>query len=316
MSFTGRMKNELSRIDVKPSSARAELSAIVRIVGSLSIYDKRPVLDLHTENASIARRIFSLFKLLYAVQPEVMVRKKARLKKNNVYIIRVLDKTESILEHLCIMRVGLHRIEGISSELIGEEYCRRSYLRGAFLAGGSVNNPDSGSYHLEIISTYHDHAEHLCELLQKYHLHAKLIERKKGYVVYLKEADKIGELLNLMGAHQSLLHFEDVRIMKDMRNSVNRLVNCETANLNKTIQASMRQVENIRLIEAEMGLEELPERLREVAEARIRYPDVSLTELGQLLPGEVSKSAVNHRLRKINELAHRIRKMSGEDETS
>jgi len=197
---------------------------------------------------------------------------------------------------------------GISPELLKHNCCKRAYLRGAFLAGGSVNNPDSASYHLEIVSTYHDHSEALCRLMNDFHLHAKMIERKKGYVVYIKEGDKIGEFLNIIGAHPSLLRFENVRIMKDMRNSVNRLVNCETANLNKTIQAAMRQIENIRLIDQEIGLNQLPDRLREVAEARLKYPEVNLAELGQLLPsGKVSKSAINHRLRKLDEIARQLR---------
>jgi cell division protein WhiA len=148
--------------------------------------------------------------------------------------------------------------------------------------------------------------------MNRFRLHAKIIERKKGFVVYIKEGDKIGELLNIIGAHQSLLRFEDVRIMKDMRNSVNRLVNCETANLNKTIQAAMRQIGNIQLIDREIGLDNLPERLREIAEVRLQNPDITLTELGQILPGgKVSKSAVNHRLRKLDEIAERLRRKSG-----
>lgn len=136
----------------------------------------------------------------------------------------------------------------------------------------------------------------------------KMDRTKKGFVVYLKEGDKIGEFLNIIGAHHTLFRFEDVRILKDMRNSVNRLVNCETANLNKTIQAAMRQVENIRLIDREIGLDQLPDRLREVAETRLSHPEISLTELGQMLPGrKVSKSAINHRLRKLEEIAQKLR---------
>jgi cell division protein WhiA len=143
--------------------------------------------------------------------------------------------------------------------------------------------------------------------MNQFHLHAKVIERKKGFVVYIKEGDKIGEFLNIIGAHPSLLEFENARIMKDMRNSVNRLVNCETANLNKTIQAAMRQIENIKRIDREIGLEQLPKKLREVAEARLKYPEANLAELGQLLPeGKISKSAINHRLRKLEEIAKKL----------
>ena len=163
--------------------------------------------------------------------------------------------------------------------------CRRAYLRGAFLAGGSVNNPEGSSYHLEIASMYEEHCRALCELANKFDLNARCIERKKGFVLYIKEGEKIIEFLNIIGAHQALFKFEDVRIMRDMRNSVNRIVNCETANLNKTIGAAVSQIENIRLIEREVGLHNLPDRLREVAEVRIQHPDMNLTEVGEMLQG-------------------------------
>ncbi|SEN48417.1 DNA-binding protein WhiA [Lihuaxuella thermophila] len=309
MSFTSVTKKELTLLESEACCKRAELSALVRMNGTVQLRQQQFVLDITTENPSTARYMFSLLKQLYQAQPEVLVRKKVRLKKNNVYLIRLASRAEEVLHDLCILKRGTwERVMGISPRLLKKSCCKRAYLRGAFLAGGSVNNPDSASYHLEIVSTYHDHSEALCRLMNEFHLHAKMIERKKGYVVYIKEGDKIGEFLNIIGAHPSLLRFEDVRIMKDMRNSVNRLVNCETANLNKTIQAAMRQIENIRLIDQEIGLNQLPDRLREVAEARLKYPDVNLAELGQLLPsGKVSKSAINHRLRKLDELAKQLR---------
>lgn len=309
MSFTAETKKELTQVESKACCKRAELSALVRMNGTIQIKQKKWMLDISTENPSTARHIFSLIKKQYGIHPEVLVRKKVRLKKNNVYIIRISNGTEELLTDLCILKPGLReRIEGISSDLFRHKCCKRAYLRGAFLAAGSVNNPDSASYHLEIVSTYYDHSEALCQLMNEFYLHAKMIERKKGFVVYIKEGDKIGEFLNIIGAHPSLLHFENVRIMKDMRNSVNRIVNCETANLNKTIKAAMRQIENIYLIQETIGLDQLPDRLREVAETRLKHPEVNLAELGQLLPsGKVSKSAINHRFRKLEEIANRLR---------
>lgn len=308
MSFAATTKKELTRIEAKKCCQRAELSALVRINGVIQIGHDM-VLGVRTENAATARRIFLLFKEVYGLQPEVLVRKKVRLKKNRTYMIRLKVKVLDVLRDLGIIGDHLEQIQGIASKLLTTECCRRSYLRGAFLAGGSVNNPDSGSYHLELVSTYYDHGEALCHLMnRRYQLHAKMIERKKGFVTYIKEGDKIGEFLNIIGAHQSLFHFEDVRIMKDMRNSVNRLVNCDTANLNKTIQAAMRQIESIQIIEREQGLDQLPPPLREIAVTRLKYPEISLTELGQMLPsGKLSKSAVNHRMRKIHSLADKIR---------
>jgi DNA-binding protein WhiA len=181
-------------------------------------------------------------------------------------------------------------------------------LRGAFLAGGSVNNPDSSSYHLEIFTSYEQHGKDLVRLINKFGLKAKLIERKKGYVMYIKESEKITEFLNVIGAYQALFQFEDARIVKDMRNSVNRLVNCETANLNKTVAASMKQLENIQIIERKMGLDKLPEKLREIAVIRKENPDVNLKELGELIPsGSVSKSGINHRFRKLDQIAEKLR---------
>ncbi|MBS7530737.1 DNA-binding protein WhiA [Hazenella sp. IB182353] len=309
MSYTSVIKKELTQLETDVCCKRAELSALVRMNGTIQLQNRKVLLDITTENPSTARHMFTLIKSLYAVQPEVLVRRKIRLKKNHVFVIRISETANDILSDLCILKKdSWERIEGISTHLFRDEFCSRAYLRGAFLAGGSVNNPDSASYHLEIVSTYDDHSIALCKLMNDMYLHAKVIERKKGYVVYIKEGDKIGEFLNIIGAHPSLLKFENVRIMKDMRNSVNRLVNCETANLNKTISAAMRQIENIRLIEETMGLETLPEKLREVAVVRLQHPDVNLAELGQLLAtGGISKSAVNHRFRKIEQIASGIR---------
>ncbi|GAE31601.1 hypothetical protein JCM9152_3079 [Halalkalibacter hemicellulosilyticusJCM 9152] len=206
------------------------------------------------------------------------------------------------------MAEGFQFIRTISKSLTEKSCCKRAYLRGAFLAGGSINHPETSSYHLEIYSMYEEHNHSLCDLMNEYELNAKMLERKKGFITYIKDSEKIAELLNVIGAHQALLYFEDVRIMKDMRNSVNRLVNCETANLNKTVGAALRQVENIRFVDREIGLAELPPKLREIAELRIRHQDVTLKELGEMVEsGKVSKSGVNHRLRKIDEIANKLR---------
>ena len=313
MSFTSEIKKELTQPELKPCCKKAVCSALVRLNGSVQISNGKHIVEISTENPSTARYLFSLLKDLYQLHPEVIVRKKPRLKKNYVYMIRLVNKVNEVLTDLAILTDRFERIPGIAPHVIKKKCCKRAYLRGAFLASGSVNDPDSGSYHLEIVSTYDDHGEALCDLMNHFRLHAKTIERKKGYVVYIKEGDKIGEFLNIIGAHPSLLRFENVRIMKDMRNSVNRIVNCETANLNKTIQAAIKQVENIRLIERELGLDHLNEKLLEVAQLRLQYPEASLAELGKLLPsGEITKSAVNHRLRKLNRIADNLRKKRNE----
>ncbi|RHW38925.1 DNA-binding protein WhiA [Neobacillus notoginsengisoli] len=308
MSFASETKKELTNLEVKPCCGTAELSALIRMNGSLSFSNRKLMVDIQTENAAIARRIYTLIKKHYPIQVELLVRKKMRLKKNNVYIVRLTEEAREILEDLMILGESFTIIHNISPRLVKKKCCRRSYLRGAFLAGGSVNNPETSSYHLEIASLYKLHNDSLCELMNTFALNSKTLERKKGYITYLKEAEKITEFLNIIGAHNALLRFEDVRIVRDMRNSVNRLVNCETANLNKTIGASLRQVENIRYIDRTVGLQILPERLREIAELRVTYQDVTLKELGEMVAGgAISKSGINHRLRKIDEIAEKLR---------
>ncbi|PLR85367.1 DNA-binding protein WhiA [Bacillus canaveralius] len=309
MSFASETKKELTNMEIKDCCGKAELSALIRMNGSLSFSNRKLVVDIQTENAAIARRIYTLIKRSYEhVQVELLVRKKMRLKKNNVYIVRLSEEGKRILEDLKILGDGFTFVHDISRELVKRKCCKRSYLRGAFLAGGSVNNPETSSYHLEVFSLYQEHNDSLCELMNLFDLNSKTLERKKGFITYLKEAEKITEFLNIIGAHNALLRFEDIRIVRDMRNSVNRLVNCETANLNKTIGAALRQVENIRFIEQTVGLKVLPVKLREIAELRVAYQDVTLKELGEMVSGgEISKSGINHRLRKIDEIAEKLR---------
>ncbi|RAV09059.1 DNA-binding protein WhiA [Paenibacillus contaminans] len=307
MSFAAQTKKELTLVETDACCEKAELSAMIRMNGSVQLTNQKVVLDISTENAAIARRIYSLIKKRFQIHTELLVRKKMRLKKNNVYIVRVPNQVQAILADLSIVSEGFQFTPGIEKGIVKNPCCKRAYLRGAFMAGGSVNNPEGSSYHLEIASMYEEHCQALVKLANRFDLNARFIERKKGFIFYIKEGEKIIEFLSLIGAHQALLRFEDVRIMKDMRNSVNRIVNCETANLNKTIGAAVRQIDNIRLLQREVGLENLPDKLREVAEIRLKHPDINLKEVGDLLKGAVSKSGVNHRLRKIDEMAEKLR---------
>lgn len=308
MSFASKAKKELTQVECDDCCLLAETAAFIRMNGALSLSNRQMSIDIQTENAAIARRMYSNIKHLFQVNVELLVRRKMRLKKNNVYICRIRKEAKPLLEKLSILKEGYGFTGKIDPKLIAKDCCKRSYLRGAFLAGGSVNNPETSSYHLEIFTSYEEHSEALVDLMNEFQLNAKAIERKKGYIAYLKEAEKISDFLGIIGAHVSLMKFEDVRIIRDMRNSVNRLVNCETANLNKTISAAQRQVENIKLIEATIGIEELPERLQEIARLRVKHQHVTLQELGELLStGTVSKSGVNHRLRKIEEIANELR---------
>ncbi|HAA4765473.1 TPA_asm: sporulation regulator WhiA [Listeria monocytogenes] len=311
MSFASETKKELTHMDVSDRDAKVELAAFIRMNGAISFSNQLVIMDVQTENAAIARRMYQLLKDLYEVPIELLVRRKMKLKKNNVYIVRLKSGTRGILEDLRILEPPMTFTKSIDRGFVKKRSAKRAYLRGAFLASGSVNNPETSSYHLEIFSVYEEHNEAICALMNQFDLNARTLERKNGFITYLKEAEKITEFLSIIGATSALLHFEDVRIMRDMRNSVNRLVNCETANLNKTINAAVRQIDNIKYIQSTVGLEALPERLREIAALRIANEDVTLKELGEMLTtGQVSKSGINHRLRKLDQIAERLR--SGE----
>jgi hypothetical protein len=309
MSFASVIKKELTSIESDACCKRSELSALIRMNGTVTISGERYLLDVQTENAAIARRIYTLIKSLYGLPMELLVRKKMKLKKNNVYIVRLKKNTDIFLLDLGILQKPYTLRKDIAPEYLERDCCKRSYLRGAFLAGGSINNPETSSYHLEIYNADQEHNDALCKLLNDFELHARTLERKKGYIVYMKEAEKITAFLSIIGAHNAVFKFEDVRIVRDMRNSVNRIVNCETANLNKTIGAAFRQIQNIQLIEETIGIDQLPEKLREIAILRVQHQDVSLKELGELVAnGKISKSGVNHRLKKIDEIAERLKR--------
>lgn len=307
MSYASEVKKELTGITVHEKNARAELMALIRMNGSIGLANHAMILNVQTESPAIARRIYSLIKQLYKVESDILVRKKMKLKKNNTYVVRLRHHVQEILGDLAILD-GFQIKERVPLDLLTDDLMIRSYLRGAFLAGGSVNNPETSRYHLEIYSLYEEHNEMIAEMINRYDLNARTTNRRSGYIVYLKEAEKIANFLQLIGATTSMLEFENIRIVRDMRNSVNRLVNCENANMDKVANAANRQVENIMLIEATVGLSSLPEKLRAIAETRLAHQEVSLKELGTLVPGDpISKSGVNHRLRKLNAYADELR---------
>lgn len=306
MSFSAVTKEELARITVPKACCNlAELAALIRMDGTLQISNQVYALNVVTESAPVARKIYSLAKTVLKLPVDIVVRRKLRLKKNNSYLVRIYPKSQSDLKKLGILDANGDIQPGISEDLIKHRCDQKAYMRGAFLAGGSINNPE-GTYHLEIITNDEQQSEGLCKLLNRFHLGAKVSIRKNWHVVYIKESEHIVEFLGFIGAHHALLEFENVRVFKDMRNQVNRLVNCETANLNKTVDASVRQVENIKKIANTLGLQSLSEPLREIAELRLEFPDASLKELGEMLHPKVGKSGVNHRMRKIDELAEKI----------
>lgn len=306
MSYASEVKKELTTLEVHFGNAKAELMALIRMNGSLGLSNHRFILNVQTENPATARRIYSLLKQFYDVESELLVRRKMKLKKNNLYIVRLNKGSDYVLKDLDILD-GFQLKETVPLDFLDDDAKVRSYLRGAFLATGSVNNPETSSYHLEIYSLYEDHNQTICEMMNRYGLNARTAKRRSGYITYLKEAEKIADFLSLIGATSSMLKFEDIRIMRDMRNSVNRIVNCENANFNKVADAANRQIESIKYLYKKIGLNNLPVKLQEIAIARMAHPEVSLKELGELVPGgPISKSGVNHRLRKIMEQAEKM----------
>jgi cell division protein WhiA len=314
MSFSAKVKSEICRIGgLTRNEAKAELAAIMKVSGTLSLgANKQLSFRISTENPSIARRIFKLLKQFFNIHTKLLVKKSNSFKKNNIYMVIINE--EMGVRGLLSEAGVLSKVEGIISldyripeNMIESDSTKRAYIRGAFLGGGSISNPEK-TYHLEFVTHNLEYAEQLSKVINSYSLSSKVIQRKGSYVVYIKEGEQIIDLLNIIGAHTSLLELENVRIMKEMRNNVNRLVNCETANLSKTVNAAVRQVESIRLIQNELGLQRLPKNLRDIAELRLSFPDESLKELGELLEPPVGKSGVNHRLRKIEKIAEELRR--------
>ncbi|HZK24017.1 MAG TPA: DNA-binding protein WhiA [Oscillospiraceae bacterium] len=311
MTYAMQAKNELARRELGGACCQAaELTAFIRHSGNIQISEKRLALHVVTSNPAVARRIFSILKQTFKFNSELLVRRKIRLRKNNVYLIRIKEKEHvlKILQALGLLIDGDLKQE-ISEKVRKKKCCRRAYLRGAFLASGSVTNPEN-SYHLEIFTAYQQQADDLVSLMASFQVTAKTISRKNGWLVYLKDSEQIVEFLNVIGAHNALLNFENVRILKDLRNRVNRLINFETANMNKTVDASVRQLEMIRLIDEKVGLEALDAPLNEVARLRLAHPEASLQELGDLLEPPLSKSGVNHRMRKLETLSKQLAKDS------
>lgn len=314
MSFSGEIKEELSRQLSGGRHCRvAELGALVSGCGKIRLDEEdRLSLEIQTENLCLARKYYILLKKAYGLEAVVTVHKNAYLQSKEIYsllaaghetVVRVLEDTGVLDENGRIRE----QPEQAQLALLQRECCKRAYIRGAFLVSGSVSDPKK-SYHLEFVCQQEIRAGILQEILGEMGLLARVVRRKKAYVVYLKEGEQILEFLACIGANRHLFAMENVRILKEMRNNLNRKVNCETANLGKTVSAAVRQIEDIHYIERKKGLSCLAPGLRQTAELRVLHPDASLKELGELLTPPVGKSGVNHRLRKISETAKRLRR--------
>ena len=316
MSFSSKVKDELSR-QVNPARhcQIAEIAAILSLCGKIKISDQDHFsIEIHTENVAVARKYFTLLKKTFNIGTDVSIRRGAYLKRNRTYIVAVREHEDAIrvLQAAKLLNEYGEVSENLSvvrNVVVQNTCCRRAFIRGAFLASGSISDPEK-FYHFEIACVAEPKAEQLRELIATFDIEAKLVRRKKYYVVYIKEGSQIVDILNVMEAPVALMELENIRILKEMRNSVNRQVNCETANINKTVSAAVKQMDDIRYIQAVIGLDGLPDNLREMALVRLERPDATLKELGEALNPPVGKSGVNHRLRKLGILADDLRERS------
>lgn len=300
MSFTSTVKNEVSKINTNENESLAELSAIVRN----NIIDSS--IRITTENASVARRIFQLFKDVCQTIPRITVRN--NYQNRYLYLLEINNK--NLLYQLGIVENDQF-LNTPPDYLLDDDESVRAYIRGIFLMCGSINDPKTSRYHLEFMIDEYEYANYISELLNRYSLNSKVIKRENKYMVYVKEAEKIGDFLRIINAPAAVLYYEDIRIYRDHKNMTNRLNNCEQANMDRIIKTALDQVDDIELIIENGGLELLDEKVQLVANYRLKYRDVSLEELSEIIAVEtntqLTKSGLYHRFRKIKDLANKIR---------
>ena len=308
MSFSGTVKEELSR---QISTARhcriAETAALLSLCGR---FTADGALRMQTENSAVIRKYFTLLEKTFNIETEIAVRENRQMKKGHIYYVEIKDDA---LIRTVLLGTKLSREQNSGGTLVlnnslltQQTCCKRAFIRGAFLASGSISDPEKG-YHFEIVCPDERKAGQLQELIRSFGIDAKVVVRKKSHVVYVKEGAQIVDILAVMEANVALMNLENIRILKEMRNTVNRKVNCEMANINKTVSAAVKQIEDIKLIEEKKGFQSLNDGLAEIAELRLQYPEATLKELGMMLNPQVGKSGVNHRLRKLSAIADELR---------
>ena len=322
MSFSSSVKDELSR---QMPGARhcqiAETAALLSLCGRVKISASDHFwIEIHTENVAVARKYFTLLKKTFNIRTDVSIRSGINPGRSRTYIVAVREHEEALKVLQAVKLINSQGEIGenlslIRNVVLQNACCRRAFIRGAFLAAGSISAPEK-FYHFEIVCPTEPKAEQLKNIIATFDIEAKIVPRKKYYVVYIKEGSQIVDILNVMEAPVSLMELENIRIVKEMRGSVNRQVNCETANINKTVSAAVKQIEDIRFIQSVAGLSGLPESLQEMARIRLERPEATLKELGEALEPPVGKSGVNHRLRKLSLVAEELRQQFPDRNTS
>ena len=304
MSFTSTVKEEITRLENNKLEYIAELSSIVR--NNATINEE---IIITVENNAVARRIYKLIKSIYDVTPNITIRKRYNFNTNLSYILKIKTKKDIILKDLSIVIDGIYQ-NIPKNYIINDEECLRAYLRGLFIATGSVNDPKTSRYHLEFIVDNLEYAEYISTLLNKFYLNSKVIKREKNYMVYVKEAEKISDFLRIINSYNGVMYFEDIRIYRDHKNMTNRLNNCEQANIDKIFLTAARQLQDIEVLKENDMLDVLDEKLLEVIKYREEYPESSLQELSEIMSNElgyeITKSGLNHRFRKIKEIVSRF----------
>ncbi len=308
MTFSGKIKEEVSKLDVDKIELVSELSGIFCTNADIKLYSIR----VQTENLNAANRIFNIVKDVYDVTSNITVKKNYNFKKNEIYIIEIKKNVPEIIKDIGLIgETGFVIDEIPKEEIVADENLKSAFIRGSFLISGSVNDPKTSRYHLEIISNNIKHAEFLRDLINSFNLNSKVLRRKKGYMVYIKESEKISDFLKMIKAYNGVMYFEDIRIYREKVNMNNRINNCEQANVEKSLASSNKQISDINYIKEKDAYELLDDKVRLVAEYRVKYPDSSLIELSEIISVEtnnkITKSCVNHRLRKIKDLADKLR---------
>ncbi len=310
MSFSSEVKDELSRQSTAARHCQiAEIAAIISMCGRILISENDEyIVKIHTENVAVARKYFTLLKKTYNIDTEISIRRSRKMCMYTIIISRHADAMRVLKASKLIDDYGMicENLSIHDNLIIQKDCCKRAFIRGAFLAAGSISAPEK-FYHFEIVCSTMEKALQIQNIILYFDIDGKIVERKRHFVVYIKEGSGIVDILNVMEAHIALMNLENVRILKEMRNSVNRKVNCETANLKKTVSAAVKQIEDIKYIQSMAGLSILSENLEEMALIRLENPEASLKELGDMLTPTVGKSGVNHRLRKISEIADDLR---------
>lgn len=314
MSFSSDTKKEMAKVmPARKCCMLAEIAGFARIRGSIRLAGQgRLSVSMTSEYPAVARTLKQLTQEYFGADTSIEVIGGRALRRGNSYRLTFDDDRigEQMLRETGMLKVrqgGNVLTSGIDPEVIRKKCCRRAYLRGLFLAGGSVNDPEK-EYHLEIVCSDAATAGDIKKLMNQFSLGAGIMERRGSFVVYIKEGDHVSDFMKITGVSNQVFRFEETRVMKSLRNTANRMVNCESANVDRAVSASARQIENIRYIQEHIGLENIPEKLRMAAELRLQHPEMSISELAGMLEPPVSKSGLSHRFSRIAETADRLRK--------